>query len=102
IEEVIIGWKPSGNLKRDVLSLRMPQDDQAIQSMLGLPKPSRRLEPALEPLANLAGGGLSFNVGSIYEAISGDRKKKQRLYEYERMMKGIQAMKDHFGPDYFT
>ncbi len=102
IEEVVIGWRPSGNLRRDVLSLKIKDNKLDTQAMLGLPTPQFRTEPYLEPIAGFGGGGLALNMGSLYGMLSGDRKKKQRLYEYEKMMVGIEEMKNHFGPDYFT
>lgn len=102
IQEVIIGWKPTGNLRRDVLSLKENEKKLAIQNMLGLPTPKPQKGPALDPIAGFSGGGLSFNLGSVYELFSGDRKKKQRLYDYEKMMVGIKDIKNYLGQDYFT
>ncbi len=102
IKEVVIGWKPTGNLRRDVLSLKENEKKIEIQNMLGLPTPKLQKGPVLDPIAGFSGGGLSLNLGSVYELFSGDRKKKQRLYDYERMMSGIKEIKNYLGQDYFT
>lgn len=101
IEEVIVGWKPSGHLPKDVLSLRKAEKSLEIAKMIGLPEPKGDGTSPVQPVASLADGGLSFSIESIYDIISGDRKKKERLNELERMMTGIEAIKNYFGTDYF-
>lgn len=102
IKEVIIGWKPSGNLKKDVLSLKHHEKEMKIAAIIGLPQPKSHPQPAAAPLAAFQGGGLSFSLSSLYDLLSGEHKKKQRLYEYERMQRNVTAMKDYFGEAYFT
>ena len=102
IQEVVITWKPSGNLRKDVLSLKQNEKKLAIAKTIGLPEPKGDGTPPIQPLAAFHGGGLTFSIESIYDAISGEAKKKQRLYEYEKMMKGIHAMKNYYGENYFT
>lgn len=102
IPEIVIKFKPTGNLKTDVLALKKEEKSLEIAKMIGLPAPKGDGTPPQIPVASLAGGGLSFSIESIYDIISGERKKKQRLYEYEKMMKGTAEMKNYFGEDYFT
>lgn len=101
IQEVIIGWRPSGNLRKDVLSLKDAEKKLQIATIIGLPEPKKKDPTELPPIAGFQGGGLSFDIQSIYEVFSGDRKKKQRLYEYERMMSGIHDVRNYFGEEYF-
>ncbi|WP_297983532.1 hypothetical protein [uncultured Chryseobacterium sp.] len=102
IPEIVIKFKPTGNLKTDVLALKKEEKSLAIAKIIGLPAPKGDGNPPQIPVASLAGGGLSFSIESIYDIISGDRKKKQRLYEYEKMNKGIATMKNYFGEEYFA
>lgn len=101
IKEVIIGWKPSGNLRKDVLSLKGNEKKASIASMIGLPQPKGDGTSPIEPIAALQGGGLSFSIDAIYDILSGERKKKQRLYEYEKMIASISSVRNYFGDDYF-
>lgn len=101
IKEVIIGWKPTGNIHKDVLSLKKEEKILAIAKMIGLPEPKGDGTPPVQPVAGFSGGGLTFSVESIYDILSGERKKKERLYELERMNAAIDAMKKYFGKEYF-
>lgn len=102
IPEIVIKFKPTGNLKTDVLALKKEEKALELAKMIGLPEPKGDGNPPQLPVASFAGGGLSFSVESIYDIISGDRKKKQRLYEYEKMSRGITTIKNYFGEEYFT
>ena len=102
IEEIVISsFKPSGNLKKDVLALKTGQKAQKIKNYIGLPEPNENASQIGSPIMSLANGGFSFNIESIYDIFSGTRKKKQRLAQYETMMLGIKNMKNYFGNDYF-
>lgn len=102
IPEVVIRFKPTGNLRTDVLALRNHNNQLTIAKIIGLPTPKGDGSSPQVPVASLAGGGLSLSVQSIYDILSGDKKKKQRLYEYEKMTKNITAIQNYFGDEYFT
>lgn len=102
IQEVIIGWRPTGNLRRDVTTLKDSKRKMEIASIIGLPAPKGDGTSPDEPIAGFRGGGFSLSVEGIYDLISGERKKKQRLYEYEKMMSATQKIKNYFGEDYFV
>lgn len=102
IQEVVISrFKPTGNLKKDVLSLKTGQKALKIKEIIGLPEPKGNGLPPELPAVAFANGGLTFSVDSIYDMISGNRKKKERLQNYEMMMAGITNIKNYFGKDYF-
>lgn len=102
IEEVkISSFKPTGNLRKDVLSLKTKDKNYEIQKMIGLPRPKGNGLPQQLPIASLANGGLSFSLESIYDLISGEKKKKERYQEYEKMTTSIQNIKNYLGDDYF-
>lgn len=101
IKEVVIAWKPSGNFRKDVLSLKPDDKKMAVSKMIGLPQPKGDGLPPVLPVASFQGGGLSFNIESIYDILSGERKKKERLYEYERMNNSVSKIRGYFGDDYF-
>ncbi len=102
IEEVKLrSFRPSGNLRKDVLSLKKKDHNEEIQRMIGLPRPKGNgLSPQL-PVASFANGGLSFSLESIYDIISGERKKKERYQEYVKMNAAIQNIQSYLGEDYF-
>ncbi len=103
IEEIVLNrFKVTGNLKKDVLSLKTGQKSQKIKEMIGLPEPKGDGNPPQIPVASFAGGGLSLSIDSIFDIVSGNRKKKERLQKYEIMMTGISNMKGYFGVEYFT
>lgn len=101
IEEVVLGWKPSGDLRADVMTLKDESRRMAIADMLGLPQPKPRDRNYTEPLAGFSGGGLAVSVDGIYNLISGEQKKKERLLAYERMQRSVSSMRNYFGEDYF-
>lgn len=103
IQEVVINrFKPTGNLRKDVSSLKTGEKTLALQKMIGLPSPKGDGLPTQLPAAGFSGGGLTFGLDSIYDMISGERKKKERANQYEKMNTTIIGIKNYFGVAYFT
>ncbi|WP_304343566.1 hypothetical protein [Chryseobacterium koreense] len=103
IQEVVISrFKPTGNLRKDVASLKNGEKELALQKVIGLPAPKGNGLPPELPVASLANGGLSFSLESIYDILSGERKKKERAQEYEKMNYAVTAVKNYFGKTYFS
>ncbi len=103
IQEVVISkFKPTGNLRRDISSLKADEKNMELQKMIGLPQPKGNGAPPIQPLTEFANGGLAFNLGSIYDAISGERKKKERAMKYEQMTSAISKIRQFYGTQYFT
>jgi hypothetical protein len=103
IQEVVISrFRPTGNLRKDVSTLKTGEKTLALQKMLGLPSPNGDGTPTQLPVAGLSGGGLTFGLDSIYDIISGERKKKERANQYEKMNATISGIKNYYGVDYFT
>lgn len=102
IEEVIIpNFKVSGNLRKDVLALRTDMKKEQLEKSIGLPRPKGDGLPTQLPVAGFSGGGLTFGLDSIFDILSGERKKKERAQEYETMTTDIQNIQKYFGDDYF-
>lgn len=103
IQEVIISrFKPTGNLRYDVNSIRKEDKALAIKKVIGLPEPKGDGTPPQLPVAGLRDGGLTFSLESIYDILSGERKKKQRYVAYEKMNNSVTQIKNYLGKDYFT
>ncbi|SFJ00948.1 hypothetical protein SAMN05421638_1817 [Kaistella treverensis] len=103
IQEVVISkFKPTGNLRKDVSSLKNGEKALALQQMIGLPSPKGDGTSPQLPVASLQGGGLSFSVESMYDILSGERKKKERAEQYEKMNSTVINIKNYFGVPYFT
>jgi len=103
IEEIVLNrFKPSGNLKKDVLALKTGEKEMKLKEMIGLPEPKGDGTPPQLPLLGMAGGGISLSVDSFYDLISGEKQKKERLQAYERMSRSISNIKEYFGPQYFA
>jgi hypothetical protein len=103
IQEVVISrFKPTGNLRKDVTSLKNGEKTLALQKMIGLPSPKGDGSSPELPVAGFAGGGLTFNLESIYDIFSGERKKKERAQQYERMVTSVSNIKKYYGADYFS
>ena len=101
-EVVVKSFKASGNLKKDVIALKSQEKNIAIAKMIALPTPKGDgLPPDLPPLS-LSNGGLSLSINGVYDMISGERKKKERLYEYEKMNRNITILKRYLGDSYFA
>lgn len=103
IQEVVISrFKPTGNLRKDVSSLKTGERELELQRMIGLPAPKGNGLPPELPVAGFSGGGLTFSLESIYDILSGERKKKERANEYEKMNNSIASIKKYYGQDYFA
>ncbi|CAA7194758.1 hypothetical protein [Chryseobacterium potabilaquae] len=102
IQEVIISrFKPTGNLRYDVNALRKEDKGLALKKVIGLPEPKGDGTSPELPVAGLRDGGLTFSLESIYDILSGERKKKQRYMAYERMNGSVSQIKNYLGTDYF-
>lgn len=103
IQEVVISkFKPTGNLRKDVSSLKNGEKVLALQQMIGLPTPKGDGTPPQLPIAGFSGGGLTFSLESIFDVLSGERKKKERANQYEQMNVTVKAIKEYYGAEYFT
>lgn len=102
IQEVIIGYKLTGYLKQDVTALKSAEKPLAIAEMIGLPAPKGGEISPVEPLMGVGGGNINLSIESIYDYISGNRKKKIRAYEYEKMNKTVEKVRAYFGDKYFV
>ncbi|MCJ8153635.1 hypothetical protein MKJ01_07640 [Chryseobacterium sp. SSA4.19] len=102
IQEIVINrFKPTGNLRYDVNALRKEDKALAIKKVIGLPEPKGDGTPPQLPVAGLRDGGLTFSLESIYDILSGERKKKQRYMAYERMNSSVTQIKNYLGKEYF-
>lgn len=103
IQEIVLSrFKPTGNLRYDVNSLRKEDKALAIKKVIGLPEPKGDGTPPELPVAGLRDGGLTFSLESIYDILSGERKKKQRYQAFERMNSSVTQIKNYLGKDYFV
>ena len=101
IQELIISFKPTGVLKKDVMALKKSEKAFEIAKMIGLPEAKGDGTSPTAPIADLANGGLTFSVDTIYDILSGDQKRKKRLNDYEKMNRNINVIKTYYGDDYF-
>ncbi|AYO57037.1 hypothetical protein CO230_02165 [Chryseobacterium sp. 6424] len=102
IQEVVISkFKPTGNLRKDVSSLKNGEKTLALQQMIGLPVPKGDGTPPQLPVAGFSGGGLTFSLESIFDILSGERKKQERANQYERMNKAVAEIHTYYGTEYF-
>lgn len=103
IQEVVISkFKPTGNLRKDVSSLKTGEQTLALQKMIGLPSPKGDGTSPVLPVAGLSGGGLTFSLESIYDILSGERKKQERASQYEKMNFSVAGIKNYYGVEYFA
>jgi hypothetical protein len=103
IQEVVLSrFKPTGNLRKDVRSLDSKKSSLEIAKIVNLPAPKGDGTPPVIPVASLANGGFNLSLESLYDVISGQSKKKQRLQEYEKMAVAIKNIKAYLGDDYFV
>lgn len=103
IEEIVIkNFRPTKNLRNDVLAMKQNTRVEKIKKAIGLPEPRGNGLPPSAPLAAFAGGGLSFSVDAIFDLISGEKKKKERLQRYEQMSSALDRIKKYYGTAYFT
>lgn len=102
IQEVILSsFRPTGNLRKDVSMLKGSEKAFELKKMIGLPEPKGDGNPPDIPVLSF-NQGLSFSLDSIFDLISGEKKKKERYYHYEKMSQSIKNLQDYFGDDYFV
>lgn len=102
IQEVILSkFKPTGNLTYDVKSLNKENKVEKIKKIVGLPEPKGDGKSPKLPIADFRDGGLTFSLESIFDVLSGERKKKERLEAYENMMTSTAQVKEYLGKEYF-
>lgn len=102
IQEIVINkFKPTGNLRYDVNALKKDDKAYALKKVIGLPEPQGDGTPPELPVAGLRDGGLTFSLESIYDILSGERKKKQRYVAYEQMNSSVTQIRNYLGKDYF-
>ena len=53
-------------------------------------------------MAGFSGGGLTFNLESIFDILSGERKKQERAQQYEKMNQAVANIKKYYGEAYFS
>lgn len=103
IQEVVISrFKPTGNLRYDVNAIAKKDKALELKKVIGLPEPKGDGNPPQLPVAGLRDGGLTFSLESIYDILSGERKKKQRYVAYENMNNSVTQIKNYLGKDYFV
>lgn len=103
IQEVVISrFKPTGNLRKDVTSLKTGEKALALQKVIGLPVPKGDGTSPQLPVAGFSGGGLTFNLESIFDILSGERKKQERAQQYEKMNLAVSNIKNYYGEAYFA
>jgi len=100
-EVVINGFRPTGNLKRDVLTLP-PSKKIILAEKIGLPEPKNPDMPSRSSIVDFQNGGIGLGIQSLFDIISGERKRQERLQTYETMQKGVESMRKFFGDEYFT
>lgn len=102
IQEVILSsFRPTGNLRKDVSMLKGSEKAFELKKMIGLPEPKGDGNPPDIPVLSF-NQGLSFSLDNIFDLISGEKKKKERYYQYEKMSQSIKNLQDYFGDDYFV
>ena len=102
IQEVVISrFKPTGNLRYDINAIAKKDKALELKKVIGLPEPKGDGNPPQLPVAGLRDGGLTFSLESIYDILSGERKKKQRYVAYENMNNSVTQIKNYLGKDYF-
>lgn len=106
IEELDLGFRPSGDLAKDSKRLNKIDKIAQLQSDIGLPKPvdKPREKPSevgkdiLSPLLSLTP---SVNVQAIYNVISGRARKQKRLYKYQDSQEKIVWLQTNLKTDFF-
>lgn len=101
-EVTIKNFKASGNLRKDAIVLNKQfEKKKQVNDAIGLPQPKpQEGAMAVPPVA--LNNGLAFNLNSIYDVFSGEQKKKERLYEYEKMNRNLFILKNYLGDEYFV
>lgn len=101
IPEVVLSFRPTGDIRRDVYALKGPDKIVKVAEIIGLPEPKGDGYSPTSPVASMKNGGLSLDVQTIYNAISGDAARQKRLKNYEVMAGEIAAIRNYFGAEYF-
>ncbi len=102
----LTGVKLTGNLNQDLQKLEKSSKAQAIKKMVGLPEPKTPDYtdlPSVLSIGDMKGPpGIGLNLESLYDVLSGERKKKLRAAKYFTMQKDITRVRQFMGDEYFT
>ncbi len=106
IQEVKVGYKPSGNLKKDAKMLAKEDKVAKLQKDIGLPKfPEKpREKPAKlgkDVLLPMIGIPPTLKIQAIYDVISGKARRQKNLYKYEDFQENITWIRKRLPDDYF-
>ncbi len=101
IKEIVLSrFKPSNNYPKDLLKLKINNDKmERLNRAIGLPN-GKDFEPELDQIASF-NNGMVLNINAIYELLSGENKKKKRLYEYEKMKNNLNKINHYYGDIFF-
>lgn len=103
IPEVVIDFRPTGNLRQDVASLRnrdkYTQQNEHLRQAIGLPEPKTDVNG--ESLLGL-NQGISFNLEALYDILSGQRESKKRLQRFEKMTRAVDYVRKYYTKEYFV
>lgn len=101
IPEVVIKFRPTGVLKKDIQAIKDPKRKIEIANIVGLPE-SKGDGYAPPPSFSLGTGiGATGVVEHLYDVFSGNIHRKKRLKDFEIMDKNIKIIKKYFGINYF-
>lgn len=94
----------SGNLAKDSKLFNKENKVEKLRKQIGVPappeKPREKVYETKDILATLKSAA-SLDIQGVYDVLSGENKKKKRLYEFEDMQDNIKWLRRELGEDYF-
>ncbi|TWP22893.1 hypothetical protein ETU10_09885 [Apibacter muscae] len=98
----VVGLKSYGSLELDVKRIPMKNKTNELMNKLGELMPTQKMDGSTDldsQLARLA--PMKFSIDNMLGALSGETKKKEKLYIYEDRMNVLQDIRDYLGDQYF-
>ncbi len=96
-------FKTYGTLELDVKRIPMMNEANKLLARLGNLFPAQKMDGSTDVESETAKQStVKIGIDGIFDAISGDARRKERLSEYEEQVNAIKNMREYFGDDYFV
>lgn len=105
LQEALISANLSGILTKDVTAGKRKDNLTELYKKLGVNPDINPIKDTSDLKFGLLGGDISLtrlDVGRIYDALTGNLKKRQELMKYESNIAKHRHLRNYFGEDFFT
>ncbi|WP_128331364.1 hypothetical protein [Apibacter sp. HY039] len=98
----ITDFKTYGNIELDVKRIPMMNKTNELMAKLGNLYPTMKMDGSTDVATESAKlSTMKFGIDAVFDVLSGDNKRRERLSAYEEQIKEIKTIHEYFGDEYF-